>query len=233
MMRKSPKKEVRKLLEWLCAKWNLVGVIVDHNGELYCPPVVYSSAGDYFIQNFDWKLLTEHYQSIIQSFQDIQDSQMVNGRLTFRPSILISPLYLTCEKYYLIVGYFLDKKTRSYLQVTLPTNSIWLQVLPLIPNTSLIVQQKIKEDIQIFRSIIECFHSLKTNKGSPPKEKPEKSELTEREKVIVQLIQNGLKNREIAEELGVSINTIKSHISSIFSKLQVSSRKELSQHSIS
>ena len=50
--------------------------------------------------------------------------------------------------------------------------------------------------------------------------------LTERELGILRLIDAGLSNREIAEELYLSINTVKHHTKSIYSKLGVRSRTQ-------
>ena len=51
-------------------------------------------------------------------------------------------------------------------------------------------------------------------------------DLTEREQAVLVLMVTGLNNSEIAEKLGVSPSTIKSHVSHILSKLDVSSRTE-------
>lgn len=51
-------------------------------------------------------------------------------------------------------------------------------------------------------------------------------DLTEREKEVLQLLVEGLTNPEIANKLYVSKSTVKFHVSSILSKLQVSSRTE-------
>lgn len=48
--------------------------------------------------------------------------------------------------------------------------------------------------------------------------------LTGREVEILKLISKGLSNSEIAEELGVTNNTIKTHIKNIYGKLQVNRR---------
>lgn len=51
--------------------------------------------------------------------------------------------------------------------------------------------------------------------------------LSEREFEIVQLVIQGLGNREIAEKLFISENTVKNHLSRIFQKLGVKDRVEL------
>jgi NarL family two-component system response regulator LiaR len=55
---------------------------------------------------------------------------------------------------------------------------------------------------------------------------PDKSGLTTREKEILALLVDGLSNKEIAEQLVVSITTVKFHVGNILYKLQVSSRLE-------
>ena len=54
-------------------------------------------------------------------------------------------------------------------------------------------------------------------------------DLSKQEKVIRSLIIEGKSNKEIANELFISLSTVKSHISSIYNKLRVSDRKELIQ----
>ena len=51
-------------------------------------------------------------------------------------------------------------------------------------------------------------------------------DLTEREREVLAIMVEGLNNTQIAEQLGVSPSTIKSHVSNILSKLGVSSRTE-------
>ncbi len=53
------------------------------------------------------------------------------------------------------------------------------------------------------------------------------SSLTRQEKCVAELIARGLTNREIGEELCISETTVKKHVSNIFEKLGISSRKEL------
>ncbi len=49
-------------------------------------------------------------------------------------------------------------------------------------------------------------------------------ELTERELEVLQLLTEGMNNREIAEKTMVSIHTVKAHVCSIFHKLKANGR---------
>jgi two-component system, NarL family, nitrate/nitrite response regulator NarL len=51
--------------------------------------------------------------------------------------------------------------------------------------------------------------------------------LTEREREVIALIAEGLKNKQIGQRLFISETTVTHHLSSIFSKLEVSDRLEL------
>lgn len=57
--------------------------------------------------------------------------------------------------------------------------------------------------------------------------RPQKdSVLSERESEVLQKLSNGTNNKQIAEDLFVSVNTIKAHIKNIYKKLHVNSRAE-------
>jgi two-component system, NarL family, response regulator DegU len=57
--------------------------------------------------------------------------------------------------------------------------------------------------------------------------------LTRREREIVELVCLGLKNKKIGERLFISETTVRHHLTSIFSKLAVTSRLELMRYSYS
>ena len=67
----------------------------------------------------------------------------------------------------------------------------------------------------------------KLPRQSVPQKEPDLSVLTRQEKQVAALVKAGLTNREIGEELCISESTVKKHMSNIFEKLQISSRKEL------
>jgi two-component system nitrate/nitrite response regulator NarP len=51
--------------------------------------------------------------------------------------------------------------------------------------------------------------------------------LTRRERELIELVRQGLRNRDIANELGVTEGTVKVYLHAIFDKLQVENRTEL------
>ena len=63
--------------------------------------------------------------------------------------------------------------------------------------------------------------------NQPPQANKTESLLTDREQEIAALVAQGLSNKEIARELGVSANTIRSHISNILRKLKLTNRTQI------
>jgi DNA-binding CsgD family transcriptional regulator len=51
-------------------------------------------------------------------------------------------------------------------------------------------------------------------------------QLTPREHEVLALVADGLRNREIAERLGVSEHTVKFHLAAVFGKLGATSRTD-------
>jgi len=67
--------------------------------------------------------------------------------------------------------------------------------------------------------------------GNIVEEKPEEL-LSKREIEVLKLVTRGLSNKDIADELFLSIRTVQGHIGNIFNKLQVSSRTEAVVHAL-
>jgi DNA-binding NarL/FixJ family response regulator len=57
-------------------------------------------------------------------------------------------------------------------------------------------------------------------------------DLTRREREVLELLVDGASGPDIAEELAISINTVRSHIQSLFSKLHVHSQLEAAAHAV-
>ena len=60
----------------------------------------------------------------------------------------------------------------------------------------------------------------------------ERSPLSAREREIVALVAQGYKNKEMAEKMFISEQTVKNHLHNIFDKLGVSDRLELALYAI-
>jgi DNA-binding NarL/FixJ family response regulator len=70
--------------------------------------------------------------------------------------------------------------------------------------------------------------------GTPPSSsrERERSLLSQREREIVALVAQGFKNKEMAEKMFISEQTVKNHLHNIFDKLGVSDRLELALYAI-
>jgi DNA-binding NarL/FixJ family response regulator len=56
--------------------------------------------------------------------------------------------------------------------------------------------------------------------------------LTEREQVVLRLVASGASNSKIAERLSISVNTVKSHIKNILTKLQLENRTQAAAYAV-
>ncbi len=66
----------------------------------------------------------------------------------------------------------------------------------------------------------------------PPPRDRDRSPLSQREREIVSLVAQGFKNKEMAEKMFISEQTVKNHLHNIFDKLGVSDRLELALYAI-
>jgi DNA-binding CsgD family transcriptional regulator len=76
-------------------------------------------------------------------------------------------------------------------------------------------------------SVIINFFLFKKRKKK--KEIDYKTVLTKQEQNILELINDKLTNKQIADKLFISLSTVKTHINNIYSKLSISSRKDIDQ----
>ncbi|HEY8655387.1 MAG TPA: response regulator transcription factor [Candidatus Limnocylindria bacterium] len=81
----------------------------------------------------------------------------------------------------------------------------------------------------IARRVLDEFGRLKTQ-GAPAASDPSGdsgyNDLTSREREVLRLVAGGRANKEIGHELGITERTVKTHISNIFSKLELSDRTQ-------
>jgi DNA-binding NarL/FixJ family response regulator len=79
---------------------------------------------------------------------------------------------------------------------------------------------------QIARMLVQTFQT------GAPSPKPE-TRLTPRESEILDLLTRGFRSKEVADELGIGIQTVHTHLRNIYEKLQVRSRAEAVAHYLS
>lgn len=72
------------------------------------------------------------------------------------------------------------------------------------------------------KELVKEFNRITLNE----KEKCEENNLTSREKEVLELIAEGMINKEIAKHLYISEKTVKNHVSNIFKKLKVADRTQ-------
>lgn len=73
---------------------------------------------------------------------------------------------------------------------------------------------------EIARRVVEAFHAPVKPAGG------EEVKLSKRETEILELLTKGLANKEIADRLGLSVETVRVHLKRIYEKLHVRSRTE-------
>lgn len=73
----------------------------------------------------------------------------------------------------------------------------------------------------IARKVVSAFHrpAMSTRQSAD-------ADLTERELELLRLLSTGMRNKEIADSLYISLDTVKKHINNIYRKLHVQSRAE-------
>jgi two-component system, NarL family, nitrate/nitrite response regulator NarL len=82
-------------------------------------------------------------------------------------------------------------------------------------------------EVWIERSMMGSMIQELSKPAPPDPEVAKIDSLTDREREVIALIGEGLKNKQVGERLFISETTVTHHLSSVFSKLEVSDRLEL------
>ena len=79
--------------------------------------------------------------------------------------------------------------------------------------------------------LIERVAALRERLDARPSPKPQYPDgLTEREVEVLRLIAAGRSNREIGDDLFISVNTVARHVNHVFSKIDASNRAEAASY---
>ena len=118
--------------------------------------------------------------------------------------ILILTSYLDNEKIYPV----LDAGAKGYMLKTSSADEI-LQAIRKVAKGEIAIETEVSKKVQYHRNHIELHEDL-----------------TARERDILGLLAKGYENQRIADELFISLKTVKTHVSNILSKLEVGDRKQ-------
>jgi len=88
-----------------------------------------------------------------------------------------------------------------------------------------VLRQVMKGEIAFPRAfLIDHLRNTVYSRGAPDTAAPFEHTLTERELQVLQLVTNGMRDKQVAAQLSVSENTVKNHMKSIRAKLGASNR---------
>ena len=118
--------------------------------------------------------------------------------------ILILTSYLDNEKIYPV----LDEGAHGYMLKTSSTEEI-LRAVKKVAKGEFAIETEVSKKVEYHRNHIELHEDL-----------------TARERDILGLLAKGYENQRIADELFISLKTVKTHVSNILSKLEVSDRTQ-------
>ena len=118
--------------------------------------------------------------------------------------ILILTSYLDNEKIYPV----LDAGARGYILKTSSADEI-LHAVRKVAKGEFAIETEVSKKVEYHRNHIELYEDL-----------------TARERDILGLLAKGYENQRIADELFISLKTVKTHVSNILSKLEVSDRTQ-------
>ena len=118
--------------------------------------------------------------------------------------ILIFTSYLDNEKIYPV----LDAGAKGYMLKTSSADDI-LRAVRKVAKGELAIETEVSQKVEYHRNHIELHEDL-----------------TARERDILGLLAKGYENQRIADELFISLKTVKTHVSNILSKLEVSDRTQ-------
>lgn len=124
----------------------------------------------------------------------------------------VQVLILTCYEESRMIFDALRAGASGYLlKKSIPTE--------LIPSIELVCNGGAPMSVQIARQVVDYFHQIPTAESEVEK-------LTKREQEVLELLAKGFLYKEISDNLGIGLPTVKSHLKQIYEKLHVQTRTE-------
>ncbi len=144
------------------------------------------------------------------AIQQLEDKNLLNQDIAKNPEYYLTLLEELQESKLPSTQYqFFEKKLAFLTKEVVDQKYTWSKAINIILA------------VIIFGLICFTFFNRKYAEAVP--------ELSKQERTIKKLILEGKSNKEIANELFISLSTVKTHITNIYAKLKISNRKELLQ----
>jgi DNA-binding NarL/FixJ family response regulator len=88
---------------------------------------------------------------------------------------------------------------------------------------------RVRDGDAVFSPLLAGFVLDAFAEAAPASADPDLDQLTPREREVLRLIARGYAYKEVARDLGISVKTVETHVSSVLRKLQLSSRHQLAR----
>jgi DNA-binding CsgD family transcriptional regulator len=209
---------VEHVIEMFCYRWNQSARLANVDGRVLVKVAGNDTTEDVINRMED--IYPERVRALVEVFGKLENPTIVNSTVTLFPCFMFIPVYE--NDYFLITGYFVDFSTHEFLE-KFGTNP---QLIKGIPKYNKEEQKTMMHEMIMTKEIIERL--ISDNFVSPLDDQSSIYEaLSNRERQILLLVRKGLTNADIARDLFISENTVKSHVSRIFKKLGITRRREL------
>jgi DNA-binding CsgD family transcriptional regulator len=211
--------ENRELIEFVldlfCYKWKQSATIFDTDGN-----VLLKISGNVIFDELDGRISDQYRDralALIRCFGDILKPTVIHSTLTFFPCYIFCPILK--NNFYLITGYFVDLTSVDFLL----NIDLYTHLIDALPKYNLDEQQRMIKDLDNTSQIVNRLISTNTDRSNID----QFDILSTRERQILNMIRKGMTNADIAKELFISENTVKSHVSRLFKKLGITRRRDI------
>jgi DNA-binding CsgD family transcriptional regulator len=209
---------IEHVLQLFCERWQQSATIFNKEGILLARctgskvfDIMYKKIEDIYL---------ERTLALIQCFGNLEKPTIIHSKVTFFPCHVFCPLYE--NSHFLVIGYFTDLLSIEFLN----KSNIRSQIVESLPKYNPDEQERMIDEIVKTKAIIERLMSSKIDNTSNAQTELYVA-LSPREHEILHLVRRGLTNADIARELYISENTVKSHVSRVFKKLHITRRRDI------